>query len=363
MTAAARALVPAASARSRRPRGRHARGIRVVVATHAVDAVTVASEAKPVVTIRRAVPKDVPVVTRILVEAADGAVSTQSLATYAREAAVVDELPGETPEQLALVAERAFPTPSDPPKVVGVVGLLLDDALKPTEMKLEKEVGYVTNLAVDGSARRSGIGAALLAAAESTAEHYGCVEVACRVDEGNDIALAMYDKNGYDALEPRKLRRFRRLMGRLYALAGVAHLLDLLVLDSVLPVTAGAPPWALMDPTQRLCAFAWCALGPIAWLCTAKGPPAVGDSALVAYGVLEVTLCVACAVAYGAVGGDAATGAVGVQVAVAGCALWMKPGRSPGRLSLGKELRRSAGLAGRRRRDGAVDGDDGVREV
>ena len=149
MTAAARALVPAATARSRRPRGRHPHGIRVVVATHAVDAVTVASEAKPVVTIRRAVPKDVAVVTRILSEAADGAVSTQSLATYAREAAVVDELPGETPEQLALVAERAFPTPSDPPKVVGVVGLLLDNALKPMEMKLEKEVGYVTNLAVD----------------------------------------------------------------------------------------------------------------------------------------------------------------------------------------------------------------------
>ena len=105
MTAAARALVPAASARSRRPRGRHARGIRVVVATHAVDAVTVASEAKPVVTIRRAVPKDVAVVTRILSEAAAGAVSTQSLATYAREAAVVDALPGETPAQLALVAQ------------------------------------------------------------------------------------------------------------------------------------------------------------------------------------------------------------------------------------------------------------------
>jgi len=361
MTAAARALVPAATARSRRPRGRHPHGIRVVVATHAVDAVTVASEAKPVVTIRRAVPKDVPVVTRILAEAADGAVSTQSLATYAREAAVVDELPGETPEQLALVAERAFPTPSDPPKVVGVVGLLLDNALKPMEMKLEKEVGYVTNLAVDGASRRSGIGATLLAAVESTAGDYGCAAVACRVDVGNDPALAMYDKNGYEPLQPRALRKFRRLMGGLYAVAGVAHLLDLLVLDSVLPTAAGAPPWALMDPTQRLCAIAWCLAGPIAWLCVAKGSATVGDLALVAYGALEVTLCVACAVAYGAVGGDAATGAVGVQVAVAGCALALKPGRSPGRLSLGKELR-GAGPGGVGRA-GEGGRDDGVRKV
>ena len=112
------------------------------------------------------------------------------------------------------------------------------------EMKLEKEVGYVTNLAVDGSARRSGIGATLLAAAESTAEDYGCVAVACRVDKGNDPALAMYDKNGYAPLESRRLREFRRLMGGLYAIAGVAHLVDLLVLNSVLPTAAGAPPWA-----------------------------------------------------------------------------------------------------------------------
>ena len=87
----------------------------------------------------------------------------------------------------------------------------------------------------------------------------------------------------------------------------------------------------------------------------------MGDLALVAYGALEVTLCVACAVAYGAAGGDAATGAVGVQVAVAGCALAMKPGRSPGRLSLGKELRgEGRGGVGRA---GEGGGDDGVREV
>ena len=189
------------------------RGIRVVVATQAVDAVPAASETKPTVTIRRAETRDVAQMTHILSEAADGAVSTQSLATYSREATSVEDTPGAAPEQLALVAECPFPSPSDPPRVVGVVGLLLDDSLKPMEMKLTKEVAYVTNLAVDASARRAGVGATLLAAAESCAQDYACVAVACRVDEGNDPALAMYDKKGYGPLVGRRLGQFRRLMG------------------------------------------------------------------------------------------------------------------------------------------------------
>ena len=338
MTAAVRALVPGASARLRRVGGRHVRGIRVVVATQAVDAVPAASETKPTVTIRRAETRDVAQMTHILSEAADGAVSTQSLATYSREATSVEDTPGAAPEQLALVAECPFPSPSDPPRVVGVVGLLLDDSLKPMEMKLTKEVAYVTNLAVDASARRAGVGATLLAAAESCAQDYACVAVACRVDEGNDPALAMYDKKGYGPLVGRRLGQFRRLMGGMYAAAGVAHAVDLLLLTSALPTVAGAPVWMAMDPVQKFWALAWCAAGPLAWFCTDRGSPLVGNLSLILYGAIEVGLAMACAVAYGAVGGDAATGAVGVQVVVAGCALAMRPGPSVGRLCLGKEL-------------------------
>ena len=114
--------------------------------------------------------------------------------------------------------------------------------------------------------------------------------------------------------------------------------MDLLLLTSALPTVAGAPAWMAMDPVQKFWALAWCAAGPLAWFCTDRGSPLVGNLSLILYGAIEVGLAMACAVAYGAVGGDAATGAVGVQVVVAGCALAMRPGPSVGRLCLGKEL-------------------------
>ena len=47
--------------------------------------------------------------------------------------------------------------------------------------------------------------------------------------------------------------------------AGLAHAADLLVGPSQLPMSAGAPPFAAMDPTQQAAALVWCALGPAAF--------------------------------------------------------------------------------------------------
>jgi ribosomal protein S18 acetylase RimI-like enzyme len=164
--------------------------------------------------------EDVPRVLHILNEAAEGEVSASSLEVYVRDACVA--LCGE---QIALVAEASSSqSPLDTPtkQVVGLVGLLLADELKPAAMKLDgARCGYVTNLAVASTTRREGVGTALLLAAEDAARRAGCVGVACRVDEDNVAARSMYDCVGYsrDAVEPKQLRDFRSLMGTLYGLA------------------------------------------------------------------------------------------------------------------------------------------------
>ena len=281
---------------------------------------------------------DLPSVLGILNEAADGEVSASSLEAYAREACAA-----AASDQLALVAERTTGggSPLDTPtiEVVGLVGLLLDDDLKPPEMRLDgTRVGYITNLAVASSARREGVGATLLLAAEHAAREAGCAGVACRVLKDNAPARSMYSKKGYDVVEPKPLVDFRALMGTLYGLSGVAHAADLLVGPSALPALAGAPVYAAMDPTQRALALAWCAMGPVALAAGKVGGPRMAIGGLVAYGVYEVALAAACAVTFGAAGGDAVTGAVGVQAVVFGCYMFLSPRSSRAQLSLGKSF-------------------------
>lgn len=285
-------------------------------------------------------PEDISRVLCILNEAAEGEVSASSLEIYAREACAA-----ASEDQIALVAEASLSSsPLDSPttEVVGLVGLLLADDLKPAEMKLDgTSTGYVTNLAVDSKWRGGGVGTALLLAVEDAARRAACAEVACRVDENNVVARAMYEHRGYGAIEPKRLVAFRTLMGHLYGIAGVAHAADLLAGPSTLPALAGAPAFASMDATQKALALVWCALGPLAAAAGSAGSPKIAEAGLVVYGAYEVGLAASCAAAFGAVGGDAVTSATAVQVVVFGCYQWLSPTRSSssrGRLSLGKHL-------------------------
>ena len=297
------------------------------------------------VRVRRMTSRDLPRVVEVLTAAADPArVSPAALAAYAREAA--DAHPRD---EVALVAECAL-TPLSTPAVVGVVGVLFSDRIKPPEMKLGgQDVAYVTNLAVDELARRRGVGRALLRAAERAARRNGSRRVACRVDDDNDAARRMYDREGYAPFEPPRLETFRALVAQLYAAAGVAHAADLWLGPSALPRMAGAPPWAAMDGLERALAVTWCALGPLALVAERVGARAesrernrgrnrAGELGLIAYGAFETALAGACAVAFGAAGGDAATSAVAVQVVVFALYRGFAPGAGNGRVSLGKTL-------------------------
>ena len=289
-------------------------------------------------------PRDLPRVVEVLTAAADPArVSPAALAAYAREAAAAHPR-----DEVALVAECAL-TPLSTPAVVGVVGVLFSDRIKPPEMKLGgQDVAYVTNLAVDELARRRGVGRALLRAAERAARRNGSRRVACRVDEDNDAARRMYDGENYAPFEPPRLETFRALVAQLYAAAGVAHAADLWLGPSALPRMAGAPPWAAMDGLERALAVTWCALGPLALVAERVGARAesrerrgrnrAGELGLIAYGAFETALAGACAVAFGAAGGDAATSAVAVQVVVFALYRGFAPGAGNGRVSLGKTL-------------------------
>ena len=51
----------------------------------------------------------------------------------------------------------------------------------------------------------------------------------------------------------------------LYGVAGLAHLFDLLVGDSVLFASAGIPPYTSLSPPAQAFALLWCATGPLAY--------------------------------------------------------------------------------------------------
>jgi GNAT superfamily N-acetyltransferase len=128
-----------------------------------------------------------------------------SLKSYARLACAA-----KPEDELALVAELPGDDASTSSRdVVGVVGVLFDRELKPHEMRLDPSTAYVTNLAVSPRCRRRGAGLSLLRAAEDAARDAGFDTVACRVEETNVAARAMYDGLGYDAHEPARIGKFR----------------------------------------------------------------------------------------------------------------------------------------------------------
>ena len=105
------------------------------------------------------------------------------------------------------------------------------------------------------------------------------------------------------AVDTRPLDSFRKLMGILYGIAGIAHLVDLLVGGSQLFTTvAGIPSFENLDLAGKLYALVWCASGPIAYflsVITAASPADATDRAstiavnkadigIVFYGIVEV---------------------------------------------------------------------------
>lgn len=281
---------------------------------------------------------DLSPVVATLVEAADPEkVSAAALAAYALEAS---QAPAA--REIALVASLA-PTPLDQPEVVGVVGVLLADDLFPSEMRIKgSDAAYVTNLAVASRARRRGIANDLLHSAERFASESGRSTVWCRVDDDNDVARGFYKRRGYAPREPPRLVKYRDVLSSAYGFAGLAHLIDLVFLNSTLVVNAGAPAFWEMTGLEKTAALVWCAVGPLAtaanFWAKKKNAPSVAVAGLVAYGAFETALACVCALLFGARGGDAATGAVAVQAVVLACYRALAPGARGGKISLAKTV-------------------------
>lgn len=92
----------------------------------------------------------------------------------------------ESQSHVALIAERAG-------KRVGFL-LLLDDL--PDEVTLLRG-GFVAYMAVEPDSWRSGVGSALLEAAEDEARRRRLPYIALMVSEENEAARGLYDRGGY----------------------------------------------------------------------------------------------------------------------------------------------------------------------
>lgn len=101
------------------------------------------------------------------------------------EAQLISQLPDERHEFIAALDENG--------RVVGYVGMMfvLDE-------------GYISNVAVDRSLRRRGIGDALIAEMNLRAQKRGLAFVTLEVRESNAPAIALYAKHGYVRVGERK---------------------------------------------------------------------------------------------------------------------------------------------------------------
>lgn len=98
------------------------------------------------------------------------------------------------------------------------------------------------------------------------------------------------------AVDPDPLNSFRTLMGQLYGIAGLAHLVDLLAGDSVLFSSAGIPVYSDLPPLGQAYAWFWCAVGPLSYWATSatsqqepsNRPSFLADGSLVLYGLVEI---------------------------------------------------------------------------
>lgn len=92
------------------------------------------------------------------------------------------------------------------------------------------------------------------------------------------------------AIDPTPLNSFRKLMGVLYACAGLAHAIDICFGDSVLFTTFDLPRFVDLSIEGQAYAVLWCAVGPLSYLLshTSNGSKRLGDLGIFIYGFVEV---------------------------------------------------------------------------
>ena len=91
------------------------------------------------------------------------------------------------------------------------------------------------------------------------------------------------------AVDPNPLDSFRKLMGALYGVAGLAHFVDLVVGDSILFTQMGLPQFSQLPAAAQAYAVLWCAVGPLAFLaCKQSSSRLIADGGLALYGAVEV---------------------------------------------------------------------------
>eukprot|EP00547_Thalassionema_nitzschioides_P018623 CAMPEP_0194254368 /NCGR_PEP_ID=MMETSP0158-20130606/31989_1 /TAXON_ID=33649 /ORGANISM="Thalassionema nitzschioides, Strain L26-B" /LENGTH=316 /DNA_ID=CAMNT_0038992369 /DNA_START=1 /DNA_END=947 /DNA_ORIENTATION=+ len=102
----------------------------------------------------------------------------------------------------------------------------------------------------------------------------------------NAIALKVLLPSVLSSQAASPLNDFRRLMGTLYGIAGVAHLADCLT-DSKLLTAANSGPFFALPPLGQMYALLWCAAGPLSFSASLVGG-LVADFGLILYGSIEV---------------------------------------------------------------------------
>jgi hypothetical protein len=105
------------------------------------------------------------------------------------------------------------------------------------------------------------------------------------------------------AVDPTPLASFRKLMGTLYGIAGIGHLLDVTIGGSQLFQRANIPPFEDLPTEGQIYAIVWCLVGPSAYLLSKQRqqrqqiseisdfkftPINLGDVGIVLYGLVEV---------------------------------------------------------------------------
>mmetsp|Transcript_15533 Transcript_15533/g.24834 ORF Transcript_15533/g.24834 Transcript_15533/m.24834 type:complete len:259 (+) Transcript_15533:33-809(+) len=108
---------------------------------------------------------------------------------------------------------------------------------------------------------------------------------------------------------------FQQLMGILYGVAGILHLVDLFG-PNTLPGIAGAPPFTELSFGGQVAALFWCATGPIAFAATRLAAKPLGDASLAFYGLYEIGLAASVPATYPSAGEQAVLNAVLVQMVV-----------------------------------------------
>ena len=290
----------------------------------------------PAVSVRRMRPDDLPAVIEIPVDASDPAeASAAALASYAREAVVASPR-----EERALVAETAE-DPLEPREVVGVVGVLMEDRLKPpgdaTGRREHRLRAQRPRRRREGATKRRRQGAPprrrACAPRAPDSKRWPAAWTATTPSRAGCTTEAAIDPSS-----PRNSSRSANSWRPSTRFAGVAHAVDLLVGPSALPAMVGAPAWGPWTPRRdsppRRAARR-----------TRRPPPNVQDAAvavagLVAYGLFEVALA-------GVRGGIRRRWGTPPRPpspskpVVFTCYRVLTPGPQRGRVNLGKSLRAS----------------------